>query len=103
MTYKEQTAAFEAIKSLYCDEPRDKGTSFREVVNSLKNVVNANRRDIGESYLRQHYQYFVFDSKETALNCLRMYQRTWANINSDICADIFLHFKSRNKELCAKC
>ena len=44
-----------------------------------------------------------FDNKEAAFNCLRMYQRTWANINSDICADVFLHFKSRNKELCANC
>ena len=68
MTYKEQTAAFGAIKSLYCDEPRDKGTSFREVANSLKNVVGANRRDIGESYLRLHYQYFVFDCISFAID-----------------------------------
>jgi len=71
MTYKEQQAAFEAIKSLYRDEPRDKGTSFREVVNSLKNVVNANRRDIGASYLKLHYQYFVFDCISFALDCTK--------------------------------
>jgi len=43
-----------------------------------------------------------FSSQEAAFNCLRMYRSTWANINSDICADVFLYFKSRKHELIQK-
>jgi hypothetical protein len=43
-----------------------------------------------------------FSSQEAAFNCLRMYRNTWANVNPDICADVFLYFKSRKHELIQK-